>query len=335
MSDPPTSPNPTRLEATGRTFSTVGFLLLALAPVGLAGVSCVVRPNALAALVLVPPWFWVLSGVPAMAWALRSRRRCWVIGLAVIWTGFVLGYVEEAASLSRSVTSRLRSLPPQAKIIRVVSLNCANTVRCIEDLQAARPDIALLQEIPGPEELQQIARTLFGDEGVFLAGHDTAIVARGRIEPQKFDAQGALVSGIVTLPEYPSWHCICVRRTPPVFRLDCWAPGFWTDHQARRETHRQEAVEIRNALNAVDEMPRIVGGDFNTPPLDPTLELLRPTVRDAFLTSGVGLGGTGTNDFPLFRVDQIWCSTRPIRTFAQKTKHSDHRMVVCDLVSPE
>lgn len=336
MSDSSTSQNPNRFSSAGRVVSSVGFLILAVVPVAFAGVSSLVRPDFLAALVLVPPWFWVLGGVPALAWAIRSHCRRWVIALSVIWSSFVVGYVEEAASLSRSLTQRFRSSPPQTETIRIVSLNCANTVRCVDDLQVAQPDIALLQEIPGPEELQQIARSLFGDEGVFLAGHDTAIVARGRIESENLPADGALVSGIVTLPGHRPLHCICVRRTPPVFRLDGWTPGFWTDHQARRETHRQEALEIRKALDAVDaHMPRIVGGDFNAPPLDPTLEILKPTVHDAFLTSGVGLGGTGTNDFPLFRVDQIWTSSRSIRTYAQKTSHSDHRILICDIVGPE
>lgn len=336
MSVSPLPESPIRRAITARVFATAAFLTLALVPISLALTACLVRPDSLAALILVPPWFWVLCGVPSIVWAARVRHRFWLVGLVVVWAGFAVGFVEEATSLTRSWTQSFRSKPPAAKTIRIVSLNCANTVRCVEDLQMARSDIALLQEIPGPEELQQITRTLFGEEGVLLAGDDTAILSRGRIEALNRASHGSLVSGIVTLPSHRPQHCISVRRTPPVFRLDGWSKSFWTEHQTRRETHRQEAIEIKAALNDLDSiMPRIVGGDLNAPPLDPTLEILKPTVRDAFLFSGVGLGGTGTNDFPLFRVDQTWVGVSPQLVFVQKTKHSDHRMVVCDLLVPE
>ena len=55
---------------------------------------------------------------------------------------------------------------------------------------------------------------------------------------------------------------------------------------------------------------------------------------DAFLTAGSGWGATGTNEYPLFRVDQVWVSNslQPVSVMAKKTLHSDHQMVVCDLV---
>jgi len=52
------------------------------------------------------------------------------------------------------------------------------------------------------------------------------------------------------------------------------------------------------------------------------------------LLAGIGWGSTGTNHYPLFRVDQIWVSRhfRAESVTAQKTIHSDHRMVLCDLI---
>lgn len=80
--------------------------------------------------------------------------------------------------------------------------------------------------------------------------------------------------------------------------------------------------------------PVIVGGDFNAPPDDAALFPLRKRLFDTFRKSGRGWGNTGTNAYPLFRVDQIWASQhfRPESVRAQKTIHSDHRMVICDLV---
>ena len=41
------------------------------------------------------------------------------------------------------------------------------------------------------------------------------------------------------------------------------------------------------------------------------------------------------SDIPLLRIDQIWTSDhfRAVRVRARKTEHSDHRMVVCDLLA--
>jgi hypothetical protein len=87
------------------------------------------------------------------------------------------------------------------------------------------------------------------------------------------------------------------------------------------------AVAARPNASAV-----VIGGDFNTLPLDTALGELRPQVADSFATRGVGWGATGTKDWPLFRVDQIWSNARlaPIQAFARKTAHSDHRMVICE-----
>jgi endonuclease/exonuclease/phosphatase (EEP) superfamily protein YafD len=80
--------------------------------------------------------------------------------------------------------------------------------------------------------------------------------------------------------------------------------------------------------------PLIIGGDFNAPPNDGALAPLRLRLVDTFRQAGRGWGNTGTNRFPFFRVDQIWAggSLRAESVFAQRTVHSDHRMVVCDLI---
>ena len=91
-------------------------------------------------------------------------------------------------------------------------------------------------------------------------------------------------------------------------------------------------------MDSVRETPLsahlIVGGDFNAPPRDAALTPLRPRLFDTFTEAGRGWGNTGTNDYPLFRVDQIWASRgfKAESVTAHKTIHSDHRMVVCDLV---
>ncbi len=319
----------------GKRFGAWCFVGLAVGPLIGAILGCIVRPDILAALTLVPPWFWVLPGFAGVAAAVRTRRPTWAKILLLIWLCFSIGWVEEVRSLSRSVSMRVSLRRVSGTSLRVVSLNCANTSRCLEDLKAAQPDIALLQEIPGADELQQMAFELYGERGSVLAGFDTAILTHGKIEPRLLDPHPHFVSGVVTFPDHRPLHCISLRLTPPVSRLDAWTAGFWADHRDRRATHRLELQQVSQALHEVDSwVDRVVGGDFNTVPLDRSLSDLGPAVRDAFHQSGIGFGGTGTNDYPLFRVDQIWVSLAAKQVYAQQTKHSDHRMVVCDIVSP-
>jgi hypothetical protein len=79
--------------------------------------------------------------------------------------------------------------------------------------------------------------------------------------------------------------------------------------------------------------PRTVSGGLRISPETQTLAALRPRLSDTFRNAGRGWGATGTNEYPLFRVGQIWTSDslQAESVTVRKTLHSDHRMVVCDL----
>jgi endonuclease/exonuclease/phosphatase family metal-dependent hydrolase len=200
-------------------------------------------------------------------------------------------------------------------------------------LQRVNPDVVLLQEAPGNERLAVMASQLFGDAGSFLGG-DTAILARGAIRQQFVDRSAHFVSGTVVLQDGREVNCVSLRLAPPPSRLDFWTIGFWCDHRDTRNLHRRQ---LRQVVAHIGEVPSsialLVGGDFNTTGLDRPLDELRPQLTDAFDRKGTGWGATGTNDWPLFRVDQIWTDSQlvPLRVFAEKTAFSDHRMVVCDV----
>ena len=53
---------------------------------------------------------------------------------------------------------------------------------------------------------------------------------------------------------------------------------------------------------------------------------------DGVPATGIGWPDTYPNQAPLLRIDHLWSNARlvPLRTRAVRTKHSDHRMVVCD-----
>jgi endonuclease/exonuclease/phosphatase family metal-dependent hydrolase len=197
------------------------------------------------------------------------------------------------------------------------------------------PDVVLLQEIPSASGLAQMTTQIFGKEGQFLAGNDSAIMARGKIKTSYVDQNHHFVIGTVSFDGGRELKCISLRLTPPVSRLDVWSTGFWLDHRDTRQTHRRQLQQVFAELgDTASSSALIVGGDFNMTPLDTAFDAFRPHLTDSFARSGLGWGATGTNDWPLFRVDQVWTNSSiiPIQVFAMKTIHSDHRMVVCDVV---
>jgi vancomycin resistance protein VanJ len=293
----------------------------------------------LAAVTLVPAWCWLLPAFVMTVYGFRRahKRRC--LAVAILWVLFSAIFVEEAQSLiriGRRPTAEWETARERGQAIRVVSLNCnvANH-RSAAEIANAEPDIVLLQESPSREHLQHLARELFGDDGRFLWGGDTSILARGQIRPVTLDTSSHFLHATVELPTGITVDVISVRLNPPVFRLDFWAPGFWTDHRNNRIKHRQQILNVMESMEGIPQSANlIVGGDFNAPPRDAALSPLRPRLSDTFTAAGRGWGNTGTNDNPLFRVDQIWASRgfKPESVTAHKTIHSDHRMVVCDLV---
>lgn len=303
--------------------------------IGLVAIlACIWRPDHLAALALVPPWCWLVGGLAStfLVWRIRQTRMA--VALAAFWIVFACGWVEEVPSLARLAGAKLTGtgiLPGQP--LRIVSLNCSGSERCLADLQPASADVVLLQEAPGREALARMTADLFGEAGEFCTAGDVAILARGTFSNQVEDQAGTFVAASVRFADGRQMECVSLRLAPPPSRLDPWTSGFWAEHRQLRELHRRQVAQLMLAVaGRLDASAVVIGGDFNTLPLDTALGELRPHVTDSFAKRGVGWGATGTNDWPLFRVDQIWTSSQlvPIQTFARKTVHSDHRIVICE-----
>ncbi|MEX2174141.1 MAG: endonuclease/exonuclease/phosphatase family protein [Pirellulaceae bacterium] len=306
--------------------------------IGLVAIlGCMWRPDQLAALTLVPPWCWLVAGLSATCCVWRARLPRLAVALAACWLFFACGWVEELPALARLAASHLPGTgAPPGQPLRIVSLNCAGGERCLADLQLAGADVVLLQEAPGSAALARMTAELFGGEGEFCTAGDVAILARGTIRNQLQDESGTFVGASVRLSEGPEIECVSLRLAPPPSRLDPWTSEFWAEHRQLRQLHRRQLAELMAIIGETEDSSAIIiGGDFNTMPLDAALDELRPQFTDTFARRGIGWGASGTNDWPLFRVDQIWTGARlvPIQTFARKTTHSDHRMVICDAVS--
>ena len=295
-----------------------------------------VQSDWLAPLTMIPPWMWL---VPAGLLAFIARqilnRSLFVVTL-LVWLAFVILYAEEARSLVR-----FNSLPERGQndaITRVATLNCnlGSSVAALE-LSEYSPDVILLQESPSASQLSEIAVKLLGEEADFVTAGDTSILSKSKLELISADRASHFCHAVVTLPDGQRADVVSLRLSPPVFDIDFLSGKFWRKHHETRVKHRQQLQAIVDHLNASAVTQRwIIGGDFNLVGGDGSLSPLE-SLQDTFDQTGSGWCNTGTNDYPLFRVDQIWVKgdlhSTVNKTF--QTEHSDHRAVVTDLSNQE
>jgi vancomycin resistance protein VanJ len=296
------------------------------------------QPDWLAPVILVPAWCWLFPGLTLALFGCRGNHKRLFVAVMAMWGVFAFLFVEEARSLLRTEamsTAEWQTVRESGHGLRVVSLNCnVGQTRSAEEVADWQPDIVLLQESPGAEQLNTLTTSLFGDAGDSLHGGDVSILTRGKIRSKFADPESHFVHAEIQLPTSALVDVVSVRLAPPVARIDFWMPGFWIDHRNKRIEHREQISELMRYVQCIPESHHvIVGGDFNAPPTDDALAAFRQRLSDSFLTAGHGWGATGTNEYALFRVDQIWVSDglQPASVTAHKTQHSDHRMVVCDL----
>lgn len=308
--------------------------LISILSVAGAYVACVWRPDFLAAMTVIPAWLLMVPFPFLLVLTCRAKDIKSVIVQCLVWAVFGIGWVEELRSIPRGAWGALVSSKSDKHEIRVVSFNCDSNVRCAEEIARIEPDIVLLQESPGRDTLQKMVDLIFAGGGEFISSGDVSILTRGRIQATHLKVGDHFISGVVSLPGRPPIECVCLRLSPPVARLDFWSGGFWTEHQSLRDTHRQQLRDLSGPLTKSSRpLARIVGGDFNMPPLDRAFSEINDNLSDAFLMSGTGWGATGTSELPLFRVDQIWVSRecQPQSVYALKSRWSDHRCVVCQV----
>ncbi|HEX5447284.1 MAG TPA: endonuclease/exonuclease/phosphatase family protein [Pirellulales bacterium] len=225
--------------------------------------------------------------------------------------------------------------PAEAHVTRVVSLNCSTgDVRAADEVASFKPDIVLLQESPGREQLVQLAQQWYGDDGAVIWGRDASIIARGQLVPIELPkavapnatcARARLASGA-------QLTVVCLRLAPAIVRLDLWSLDCWRQQMANHRLRRSQLAAIVRSARPSDGLPLLIGGDFNAPAGDSVFDVLRPALHDAFAEAGRGWGNTIVNNWPFHRIDQVWLSTdlTASQVFAVRTDRSDHRMVVCD-----
>lgn len=341
-SNSPTTPTQsiTGDRSLGSRVKWLGLFFVTLAAAALSVIYSA-QPDFLAPVTMVPCWFWLAALALVICFCSRSSSRK-MVGAAIISTLlFGIFFVDEVRSLTRIGKQEIRSTAEESagSLLRVVTLNCnIGKLKCAREVKELYPDIVMLQESPGLDSLLLLANELYGDAGQVVSSGDTSNLFAGSIVNKIENRESHFTQVTAQLNSGQQLVLVSARLSPPVYRLDFWNQRFWNKHVQSRREHRDQISEILSSIGRRSEdTPTIIAGDFNSVARDGAFTPLGEKFTDAFRAGGRGWGATGTNDFPIFRVDQIWVNEHyvPESVAVRKTKYSDHRMVIGDFLTTD
>ena len=218
----------------------------------------VIQPDILAAITLVPPWCWVVAGVVLALLGYQRAARRWSLLAIMLWIVFAFVFVDETHGLWRAIGRQVYPTnvsveskePLSEKPLRVISLNCANDNDAAREVIQLEPDIVLLQESPGREQVAELASELFGESGSFVHNGDASIIARGTFSDLTPDDVSHFAHARVQLDAGPELDIISLRLAPPVFRMDFWSSKILDgpSRSSSGSSHRSQSVASPVAL---------------------------------------------------------------------------------------
>jgi len=339
-------------------FSVARSFMAVAAPVGLLGLHFVVmmcyinRWDQFVTITLIPIWVWAIIAILLSLFSLLFLKGKLAILSLLIWLGTGLICADETPSLMREVKDsylRSRSSTKQDRgsksddpsHLRVITLNCSErNFDAAEELKSLKPDIVFLQECPPIPQLRQLTQHFFDGEGSYVSSWQCAIIARGKLSQIGTEPLSYSVYATLETPDGKEFDLINLHLQQSIPRFDIWNPKCWKSHiTVRRENRSQLRAIIGMFPKRAVEWPRIVGGDFGTPPGDAIFRVLDPNFDDSFKVAGHGWNNTYSNRFPVLRTDQLWASMdlKPITGLVLPSNHSNHRIVLCDykIAGPE
>ncbi|MCF6312408.1 MAG: endonuclease/exonuclease/phosphatase family protein [Verrucomicrobiales bacterium] len=294
---------------------------------------------------LIPIWIWALIGSLLSLFVLLALKgRLAILSLLVwIFTGLICA--DETPFLVREIKDSYRrstspdktergAKPAEGNHLRVITLNCTQrNIEAAKELKSLDPDIVFLQNCPANSELRELAQHFFADEGSYVSSWECSIIARGKLSQIDTEPLSSSVYATLETPDGKKIDLINLHLQRSIPRLDLWNPECWKTHIAARKKNRSQLRAIASMFpRRAIPWPRIIGGDFGTPPGDAIFKVLASNFDDSFKTAGQGWGNTYSKSFPILRIDQLWASEEltAVSGFVIPSSHSSHRIVVCD-----
>lgn len=298
------------------------------------------RWDSMVAITLPPLWTWTVVGVLAslLSWILFRGGASIVV--LVIWLVTAVLFSEETHSLVRELAETVdpKPLPHEDERIRVANLNAGSKAEALDAAVELAPDILVVQEAPGEEAIAATTRELFGVEGTYLIGNNSAILARGEILDTIVEPESNAIHARLRIEEGFVIDITGVEMQACIPRLSLWSADTWKElSDLRMRNRRQLRTHLGENEITRDTTGRIISGGFQTPPGDDVFRPLESNeLLDSFAKTGLGWGNTYPAEYPILRLDQIWTSENlpPVRSVAVPNPESDHRIVVSDLRLP-
>jgi len=297
-------------------------------------------PDRFSAYTVFPIWVWGTVGIALSSVAFLLFRARLSLLLSLIWASTVFLLADETQSLGR-----LGQAPPKVadpfSTIRVITLNCRNSINPSHNLTPYDADIIFLQEIPSGYSVKKLVDVLFQGNGDYryYAQKSLAIITRGHIVPKSYiqvPKSRCQLATVILPGSYPV-QVMNLHLHPAATNLRLWSRKCWRAHHHNRLRRRIELAYLLTILHKKPpglSLPTFVAGDFNAPSNDTVYRQLKGDFKDAFETVGSGWGNTYPRVLPLLRIDHIFAShnLQPERSVTVTAPDSDHRMVVADFI---
>jgi endonuclease/exonuclease/phosphatase (EEP) superfamily protein YafD len=300
------------------------------------------QPDRLAAFTVVPIWVWGGIGLLFSSVAFYFLRAPLSLILSGVWALTILVGSDEARALGNLGKERPESGPAKPyrgkSVLRVLTMNTAlfQSGDPTDEIIAWDPDIVLLQQTM-PQDTRKIAEKLYNGRGDVRTYGINGVITRWKIDRE---SRNSLIRnqqlGIVR-PDGSRVQVVNVHLATAATDLSLWNRSAWRNHRNNRLLRKQEislALQILSQTTNFPAEPTIFAGDFNASATDVVHRYLSRDFVDAFSEAGTGWGDTYHSRFPILRIDHIY-STRhltPVRCRAVKSRNSDHRLVVADLL---
>lgn len=285
----------------------------------------------------------IIFSLPALfAWLAFGSR----IGLLGVIVWFVYGVIiaDFFQPLARTGMEYYQMpLSPDNKQLRILTLygGCAENPSA-EQIAKLRTDVIFLQGCSNHNRTLKFAHSVFGrTANIKQIGNCAIIVKHGQMSPARSitDTPGLIVDWI---PEKSSLAIRLVNVSLELFeeRFDFYSPSCWKYFHSLRSLHRKQVQYLFDTLREIGaqngDMPIIIAGNFSAIPQSPIFSKFSSDFQDCFLLKGAGYGATHPVDFPMLRLDRVFCTPplMPARSSTIRIPNTERRSILTDISMP-